>query len=118
MYAIRSYYADSFAKLPSANAPISGAASGKISAIIIITIKGKINFSNLWTFLVLFITILLSSTVVKAFIIGGWITGTKAIYEYAATAIAPNSSGANAEAIKIDVGPSAPPIILIRNNFV
>ena len=35
------------------------------------------------------------------------------MYEYAATAMAPNNSGANLEAIKIDVGPSAPPIIPI-----
>ena len=38
------------------------------------------------------------------------------MYEYAATAIAPNISGANAEAIKIEVGPSAPPIILIAEH--
>ena len=35
------------------------------------------------------------------------------MYEYAATAIAPNNSGASALAIKIEVGPSAPPIIEI-----
>ena len=33
------------------------------------------------------------------------------MYEYAATAIAPNNSGANFDAKNIAVGPSAPPII-------
>ena len=42
---------------------------------------------------------------------GGWINGTRAIYEYAATAIAPSSSGARIEDTYIAVGPSAPPII-------
>ena len=57
--------------------------------------------------------IFLSASVVKALIIGGWINGTNAIYEYAATAIAPSNSGASFEATNIDVGPSAPPIIEI-----
>ena len=44
-------------------------------------------------------------------IIGGWINGTKAIYEYAATAIGPNNSGARIDETYIAVGPSAPPIM-------
>ncbi|KDU72193.1 sensor kinase DpiB, partial [Salmonella enterica subsp. enterica serovar Heidelberg str. 640151-11] len=36
-----------------------------------------------------------SVSVVSARIIGGWINGTSAIYEYAATAMAPSSSGAS-----------------------
>ena len=39
--------------------------------------------------------------------------GTSAIYEYAATAIGPRSSGASFDVTKIAVGPSAPPIIPI-----
>ena len=35
--------------------------------------------------------------------------GTRAIYEYAATAIAPKRSGESRLAMKIAVGPSAPP---------
>ena len=49
--------------------------------------------------------------VVSAFMIGGWMTGTSAMYEYAATAIGPNSSGASFEVTKMAVGPSAPPMM-------
>ena len=49
--------------------------------------------------------------VVSSFIIGGWITGTSAIYEYAATAIEPSSCGASFEVRNIAVGPSAPPMM-------
>ena len=52
--------------------------------------------------------------VVSSFIIGGWITGTSAIYEYAATAIEPSSCGASFEVRNIAVGPSAPPMIPIE----
>ena len=41
----------------------------------------------------------------------GTITGTKAMYEYAAIAIGPSISGASFIVVKIAVGPSAPPII-------
>ena len=41
------------------------------------------------------------------------VTGGSADVDYDATAIAPRSSGASLVAIKIDVGPSAPPIIEI-----
>ena len=43
--------------------------------------------------------------------IGGWMIGTRAIYEYAATATAPRSFGDSLLVRKIDVGPSAPPMI-------
>eukprot|EP01093_Parvamoeba_rugata_P009809 TRINITY_DN2691_c0_g2_i1.p1 TRINITY_DN2691_c0_g2~~TRINITY_DN2691_c0_g2_i1.p1 ORF type:complete len:103 (-),score=7.04 TRINITY_DN2691_c0_g2_i1:102-410(-) len=39
------------------------------------------------------------------------------MYEYAATAIAPNNSGASFEAKNIAVGPSAPPIMAIAEAF-
>jgi len=51
--------------------------------------------------------------VVSAFIIGGCIIGTRAIYEYAAIAIGPKRCGASLEVTKIAVGPSAPPMIPI-----
>ena len=53
----------------------------------------------------------LSDSDVKAFIIGGCIKGTNAMYEYAATAIGPSSSGAKIDDTYIAVGQSAPPII-------
>ena len=37
------------------------------------------------------------------------------MYEYAATAIAPSNSGANFEAKKIAVGPSAPPMMAMAD---
>ena len=43
--------------------------------------------------------------------IGGCIIGTRAIYEYADTAIAPKRCGAILLERNIAVGPSAPPII-------
>ena len=53
----------------------------------------------------------LSFFVVISFITGGWIMGTSAIYEYAATIIAPVYCELKYCATKIDVGPSAAPII-------
>ena len=50
---------------------------------------------------------------VRAIIIGLWITGTSAIYEYADTAIAPIRSGASLEERNMAVGPSAPPMMPI-----
>ena len=56
----------------------------------------------------------LSFFVVSAFIIGGWIMGTSDIYEYAATAMGPIMFVCpSLEARKIDVGPSAPPMMEI-----
>ena len=52
-----------------------------------------------------------SFLVVRAIIIGLWITGTRAMYEYALTAIAPIRSGASFDERKMAVGPSAPPMI-------
>ena len=61
----------------------------------IVAIIGNTIRSNLVTSLNWPIFIARSSLVVNKRIIGGWISGTKDIYEYAATAIAPNKSGAN-----------------------
>ena len=38
-------------------------------------------------------------------------TGTRAMYEYAAIAIGPSNSGASFMVVKIAVGPSAPPMM-------
>ena len=47
----------------------------------------------------------------------GIITGTRAMYEYAAIAMGPNKCGAKIIAVYIAVGPSAPPIIPKRTGF-
>ena len=53
-----------------------------------------------------------SFLVVKSFMMGGCMIGTSDIYEYAATAIGPISELCPSfPARKIDVGPSAPPMI-------
>jgi len=47
-------------------------------------------------------------------ITGGWMMGTSDMYEYAATVMGPTRLGARTEATKIDVGPSAAPMIPIE----
>ena len=55
-----------------------------------------------------------SSGVVNALMMGGWIIGTRDMYEYAATAIGPSSSVCpSLPARNMDVGPSAPPMMEI-----
>ncbi len=61
-------------------------------------VNGNRIFSNLLTWRSWVILVLRSSSVVSSFIIGGWMIGTSAMYEYAATAIAPSKSGARREA--------------------
>ena len=73
--------------------PTRGAAEGMRSATNAVTAIGKIIFSFFDTGRRVSILIRLSSFVVRSFIIGGWMTGTSAMYEYAATAIGPSSSG-------------------------
>ena len=60
--------------------PTSGAAEGTMSEITIVTRIGKISFSTLETGLSSPITTERSFFVVRAFMIGGWIIGTRAIY--------------------------------------
>ena len=69
------------ARLPNMRAPISGAAEGRRIAQIVITITGKMIFSIFDTGLSWDILIFLSFSEVRAFMIGGWITGTRAMYE-------------------------------------
>ena len=61
----------SLARLPKVKAPIKGQASGKNIIHKVKTRSGKRIFSRFVTTLSCFISILRSSTVVKAFIIGG-----------------------------------------------
>ncbi|SAQ55449.1 Uncharacterised protein [Klebsiella oxytoca] len=82
-------------RLPKQNIPSSGAASGSSSATSSNSTAGKRIFSRLLTVRSCTMRIFLSFSLVSAFIIGGWINGTSAIYEYAATAMAPSNSGAS-----------------------
>ncbi len=104
---------DSLNKLPSINIPINGNKDGNNKVTIIVTTIGNTIFSICLTCLSCPIFILRSSLVVRAFIIGGCISGTSAIYEYAATAIGPSKCPASLLVKNIAVGPSAPPIIPI-----
>ena len=54
-----------------------------------------------------------SFLVVIRSMIGRWITGTRAMYEYADTAMAPIRCGASFDDRKMAVGPSAPPMMPI-----
>ena len=90
----RSATPDSFTKLPKVSAPINGAAEGSSKAHISRITSGNKIFSRLDTGRSCCMRILRSSWVVSSFIMGGWIIGTNAMYEYAATAMAPSKSGA------------------------
>ena len=100
-------------KLPKNNIPKSGIPDGTINAVSKKPIIGN-NFFSVWeTARGGFILMRRSLLVVSNLMIGGWITGTNAMYEYADTAIAPIKSGASLPERKIAVGPSAPPMIPI-----
>ncbi len=104
----------SLKRFPNISIPTSGAVVGRIITTTIVTIIGKRIFSSFETGLSCSILILRSFSVVRSFIIGGWIIGTSDIYEYAATAIGPRRAVCPSfPARKIDVGPSAPPMIEI-----
>ena len=75
----RSTTPHSFIRLPSMRLPIRGAAEGRSSEMMIVSTIGKRIFSVLDTGRSCFITILRSSFVVRAFMMGGWITGTSAM---------------------------------------
>ena len=51
------------------------------------TTMGKIILSSLLTLRSCFISTFLSFSVVRSFMMGGWISGIRAIYEYAARAM-------------------------------
>ena len=75
----RSSTPHSLARLPSIRQAIRGAAEGTSSATNTVTTTGKKIFSFLLTWRRGFMTICRSFSVVRAFMIGGWITGTRAI---------------------------------------
>ena len=80
----------SLSRLPSISMPKSGKESGKIRPHINVITIGNTIFSRLETGRNCSIFIARSFFVVSNFIIGGWIIGISAIYEYAATVIADN----------------------------
>ena len=65
-----------------------------------------------------FIRISRSFLVVSRRMMGGWMTGTSAMYEYAAIEMAPSKSGASRDDRKMAVGPSAPPMIPIARGLL
>ncbi len=73
---------------------IIGAASGSSRATSMSSTTGKRIFSRLLTVRSCTMRSFRSVSLVSAFIIGGWINGPSAIYEYAAPALAPSRSGA------------------------
>ena len=110
----------SLIRFPNIKNPIKGVEEGTINDTTIVITIGNIilifdkffislelgNFSSCS-----FILIKISLLVTVNFTIKGIITGTNAIYEYAAIAIGPNKWGARTIEVYIAVGPSAPPII-------
>jgi hypothetical protein len=82
-------------KLPKQNIPINGAADGNSNATSNSNTNGNMIRSSFDTSRSCSITISRSARVVSARMMGGWIRGTRAMYEYAATAIAPSRCGAS-----------------------
>jgi len=89
VWASRSVAPHSFKKFPKKNIPRSGMEAGARKQQSKTPTAGKITRSLLDTSRSSVILISLSSRVVKSLMIGGWITGIRAIYEYAAMAIGP-----------------------------
>ena len=79
----------SFRIFPKKSIPNKGNALGEINVVSKRPIIGNSIFSSLVTDRGGFILITRSFLLVSSRIIGGWITGTRAIYEYAAMAIGP-----------------------------
>ena len=75
----RSTTPHSLKRLPSIRQAIRGAAEGTSSATKIATMMGKMIFSRLETSRRGFMTIFRSASVVKRRIMGGWMTGTRAM---------------------------------------
>ena len=66
-------------RLPSIRQPIKEAAEGTRKDTKMVTMMGNSTFSVLETGRSCFILILRSASVVRAFMMGGWITGTRAM---------------------------------------
>ena len=69
----------SFIRLPSIRQPIRVAAEGRMSDTMMATTMGKIIFSLLLTVRSCFMRILRSFSVVSRRMMGGWMTGTRAM---------------------------------------
>ncbi len=110
-WARRSVTPLSFSKLPRNSMANSTTLPGEMKVVTTKATSGKNIFSFLETTRSDFMRISRSFLVVNSRMMGGWITGTNAIYEYAAKAIEPNRWGASLEARNMEVGPSAPPIM-------
>ena len=98
-------------RLPSMSIPTRLAAEGTSSAVNMVTTIGKTIFSVLETGLSCCMTMRRSFLVVSAFITGGCMSGTSAMYEYAAMAMEPRYSGASLLVTNMAVGPPAPPMM-------
>ena len=101
----------SLSRFPKKSMPSKGSPEGTMKAVSRKPMTGKKIFSFWLTTLGLGILISLSFFVVRKIMIGLWITGTRAMYEYALTAMAPIRSGASLEDRNMAVGPSAPPMM-------
>ena len=103
----------SLRRLPKNSIPSRGIPEGTMNAVRMNPTIGKMIFSFWLTVLGVFMRMRRSFSVVIRSMIGRWMTGTRAIYEYADTAMAPMRCGASCDERKIAVGPSAPPMIPI-----
>ena len=101
----------SFIRFPSISIPINAPAVGTNNRVTSVTHIGKSIFCLCVIRLGVGMTITRSFAVTNALIIGGWMNGTKAIYEKAAIATEGSNSGARRVAVKMDVGPSELPMI-------
>ena len=70
---------DSLNRLPSISIPTKGAVEGRIRHTMVVTMIGNRIFSSLDTGLSCSILIFRSSSVVRSFMIGGWMIGTRAM---------------------------------------
>ena len=91
--------------------PISGDASGISKMVTMVTSTAKNSFSLLLTVRRDFMRMRRSFLVVSNAMMGGCISGTRDMYVYAATATAPSRCGASFIVRKMEVGPSAPPMM-------
>ena len=76
---IRSTTPHSFIRLPSISIPTRTAASGTMRETMMVTMMGKMILSVLVTVRSCFITTVRSFLEVRAFMMGGWMTGTRAM---------------------------------------
>src|SRR5574344_1723525 len=101
-------------RLPNMRKPTSDTEAGAMSPVIMVTTTGNAMRTPFDTSLPLYsILIIRSFFVVTILIASGCTTGTSAIYEYAATAMAPTYFEWSTCETRIEVGPSAAPMMPI-----